>query len=112
MTKHKPTEEECILIEQAEKKGETAPKKRKTTTEAVNMKPVILKIPSDESALAFVHKHQTAIKNSPTLMARYASYGPKTKEAVDALVKAPIPPQAADAPPPPSSLLHPGLQMT
>ena len=97
MTQHKPTEEDFILMEEAEKKGEPAPTKRKTTTEAVQFKPVILIIPSDEQALAYVQKHPNAIKGSTTMMARYASYGPKTKAAVDALVKPPIPPQATDA---------------
>ena len=84
-------------MEEAAKKGEPAPTKRKTTTEAVQFKPVILITPSDEQALAYVQKHPNAIKGSTTLMARYASYGPKTKVAVDALVKPPIPPQATDA---------------
>ena len=97
MTKHKPTEEESMLMEEAAKKGEPAPTKRKTTTEAVQFKPVILITPSDEHALAYVQKYPNAIKGSTTLMARYASYGPKTNAAVDALVKAPIPPQATDA---------------
>ena len=88
MTKHKPKEEDFFEIEEAEKKGEPVPKKRKTTTEAFTVTPLILLKPSDEQALAYVQKHPLAIKQSTTLMARYASYGPNTKAAVDALVKA------------------------
>ena len=61
MTKHKPTEEESMLMEEAAKKGEPAPTKRKTTTEAVQFKPVILITPSDEHALAYVQKYPNAI---------------------------------------------------
>ena len=85
-----------------------SPTKRKTTTEAFQRQPLILVIPSDEQALAYVRKHPVAIKQSTNLMARYASYGPKTKEAVDALVKPPIPPQASDATLPPTTLAHTG----
>ena len=108
MTTHKPTEEELKLIEEAEKKGEAAPTKRKTTTQAFQRQPLILVRPSDEQALAYVRKHPVAIKQSTNLMARYASYGPKTKEAVDALVKPPIPPQASDATLPLTTLAHTG----
>lgn len=97
MTKHKPTVEDCILMEEAETKGEPAPKKRQTTTEAlwkIIPESVKILIPSDEQALAYVQNYPLVIKRSTTLMARYASYGPKTKEAIDALlVEPPIPPQ-------------------
>jgi hypothetical protein len=38
MTKHKPSLEDFMLMEEAEKKGEPVPPKRKTTTEAVAAK--------------------------------------------------------------------------
>ena len=63
MTKHKPKEEDFFEIEEAEKKGEPVPKKRKTTTEAFTVTPLILLKPSDRMSK---HWHMFRNIHSPS----------------------------------------------
>ena len=78
VTRHKPTD---VDLE------EPPVTRKKTTTEAFIPKEIILSIPTDEEAFAYVSCYPESIKKSTTLMARYASYGPLTKAAIDAMVK-------------------------
>ena len=82
VTRRKPTDFDLEASESLAQK-----RRKKTTTEALVSREILLSIPTDEEALAYINRNTENVKKSTTLMARYASYGPLSKAAIDDMVK-------------------------